>query len=91
MQPEDMSGGGGGPGAVERRLLIRSIPKEAISAVMLLYKALGKGEHTDLDLGDYIDQEYLSEWKVLSHTFSVEPDGGALLTLLIEALSSRST
>jgi hypothetical protein len=85
MQPEDMSGGVGRPGAVQRRLLIRSIPSEAISNVMLLHEALGKGEHIDLDLGAYVDQEYLNEWKVLSHTFSLQPEGGALLTLLLEA------
>ncbi len=83
MQPEDMSGGAGRAGAVQRRLLIRSIPDEAIS-LMQLHRALGEGEHIDLDLGDYIDQEYLEEWKVLSHTFSLQPEGGALLTLLLE-------
>ncbi len=85
MQPEDMSGGAGRPGAVQRRLLIRSIPREVISDVMLLHQALGTGQHIDLDLGDYLDQEYLEGWKVLSHTFSLQPDGGALLTLLLEA------
>jgi hypothetical protein len=85
MQPEDMSEGAARPRAVQRRLLIRSIPREALSNVMLLHQALGTGEHIDLDLGDYIDQEYLNEWKVLSHTFSLQPDGGALLTLLLEA------
>jgi hypothetical protein len=85
MQPEDMSGGAGRPGAVRRRLLIRSIPSEAIPNVLVLHEALGESEHIDLDLGDYIDQEYLEEWKVLSHTFSLQPEGGALLTLLLEA------
>ncbi len=84
MQPEDMSGGAGRPGAVQRKLLIRSIPREAIS-LMLLHGALGENEHIDLDLCDYIDQEYLDEWKVLSHTFTLQPEGGALLTLLLEA------
>jgi hypothetical protein len=79
-----MSGGAGRPGAVQRKLLIRSIPSEATS-LMQLHGALGEGEHVDLDLGDYIDQEYLEEWKVLSHTFSLQPEGGALLTLLLEA------
>ena len=85
MQPEDMSGGTGRPAAVQRRLLIRSIPADAISDYMLLHQALGKSEHIDLDLGDYIEREYLEEWKVLSHTFSLQPEGGALLTLLLEA------
>ena len=85
MQPEDMSGGAARPGAVRRKLLIRSIPSEAISEVMLLHQALGTGQHIDLDLADYIDQEYLEEWKVLSHTFSLQREGGALLTLLLEA------
>jgi hypothetical protein len=84
MQPEDVSGGAGRPQAVERRLLIRSIPREALSNIMLLHRALGEGEHIDLDLGAYIDEEYLNDWKVLSHTFSLQPEGGALLTLLIE-------
>lgn len=84
MQPEDMSGGAGRPEAVQRKLLIRSIPGEDIS-LMQLHRALGEGEHIDLDLGEYIDQEYLEEWKVLSHTFSLQPEGGALLTLLLEA------
>jgi len=79
-----MSGGAGRPAAVERRLLIRSIPREALSDVMLLHRALGEGEHIDLDLDAYVDQEYLDHWKVLSHTFSLQPEGGALLTLLIE-------
>ncbi len=86
MQPEDMSGGANRPGeAVQRRLLIRTIPSEAFSDVMLLHQALGEGQHIDLDLGDYIDQEYLNDWKVLSHTFDLQPEGGALLTLLIES------
>ena len=51
---------------------------------MLLHRALGEGEHIDLDLDAYVDQEYLNDWKVLSHTFSLQPEGGALLTLLIE-------
>jgi hypothetical protein len=85
MQPEDMSGGARRPAAVQRKLLIRSIPSEAISDIMLLHEALDQGEHIDLDLGDYIDQDYLDEWKVLSHTFSLQPEGGALLTLLLEA------
>jgi hypothetical protein len=84
MQPEDMSGGAGRPAAVERRLRIHSIPREALSDVKLLHSALGEGEHIDLDLGAYIDQEYLDNWKVLSHTFSLQPEGGALLTLLVE-------
>jgi hypothetical protein len=79
-----MSGGAGRPGAVQRKLLIRSIPREAIS-LTLLHGALGENEHIDLDLCDYIDQEYLDEWKVLSHTFTLQPEGGALLTLLLEA------
>ena len=82
MQPEDMSGGAGRPGAVQRRLLIRSIPREDL---LLLHQALGRDVHLDLDLGDYIDQEYLNEWKVLSHTFSLQPEGSALLTFLLEA------
>ena len=81
MQPEDMSGGAGRPGAVQRRLLIRSIPREDL---LLLHQALGRDVHLDLDLGDYIDQEYLNEWKVLSHTFSLQPEGSARLTLLLE-------
>lgn len=84
LQPEDMSGGTGRPKAVERRLLIRSIPSEAISDIMRLDSALGRGDHIDLDLGAYVDQEYLNDWKVLSHTFSVQTEGGALLTLLVE-------
>jgi hypothetical protein len=85
MQPEDMSGGADRPAAVQRRLLIRTIPSEAFSDAMLLHQALGEGQHIDLDLGDFIDQEYLNDWKVLSHTFSLERDGGALLTLLLES------
>jgi hypothetical protein len=46
--------------------------------------ALGKGEHIDLDLGAYVDQEYLNDWKVLSHTFTLQTEGAALLTLLVE-------
>lgn len=84
MQPEDMSGGTGRAGAVERRLLIRTIPKETLRDVMLLDAALGKGEHIDLDLGAYVDQEYLNDWKVLSHTFTLQPEGAALFTLLVE-------
>jgi len=37
-------------------------------AVMLLDASLDRGEHIDLDLSDYIDLEYPSEWKVLSRT-----------------------
>jgi hypothetical protein len=58
---------------------------------MQLREALGESEHIDLNLADYIDQEYLEEWKVLSHTFSLQPEGGALLTLLLEVPSSVGT
>ncbi len=51
---------------------------------MLLDAALGREEHIDLDLGAYVDQEYLDDWKVLSRTFTLQPEGVALLTLLIE-------
>ena len=85
MQPEDMSGGADRPGAAQRKLLIRTIPSEAFSDAMLLHLALDEGQHIDLDLGDYIEQEYLNDWKVLSHTFSLQPEGGALLTLLLES------
>jgi hypothetical protein len=37
-----------------------------------------------LDWDAYVDQEYLNGWKMLSHTFSLQPEGGALLTLLVE-------
>jgi hypothetical protein len=37
-----------------------------------------------LDLDAYVDQEYLNDWKMLSHTFSLQTEGGALLTLLVE-------
>lgn len=84
MQPEDMSGGAGRAEAMERRLLIRTIPKETLRDIMLLDAALGQGEHIDLDLGAYVDQEYLNDWKVLSHTFTLQPEGAALLTLLVE-------
>jgi hypothetical protein len=84
MQPEDMSGGAGRAEAIERRLLIRTIPKETLRDIMLLDAVLGKGEHIDLDLGAYVDQEYLNDWKVLSHTFTLQPEGAALLTLLVE-------
>jgi hypothetical protein len=84
MQPEDISGGAGRAEAMERRLLIRTIPKEKLQDVMLLDAALGRGVHIDLDLGAYVDQEYLNDWKVLSHTFTLQPEGAALLTLLIE-------
>jgi hypothetical protein len=84
MQPEDMSGGAGRAEAIERRLLIRTIPKETLRDIMLLDAALGKAEHIDLDLGAYVDQEYLNDWKVLSHTFTLQPEGAALLTLLVE-------
>ena len=71
--------------AMERRLLIRSIPSEALTDIMLLHSSLGEGEHIALDLGSHIDQEYLNDWKVLLHTFSLQTEtGGALLTLLIE-------
>jgi hypothetical protein len=84
MQPEDMSGGAGRAEAIERRLLIRTIPKETLRDIMLLDAALGMGEHIDLDLGAYVDQEYINDWKVLSHTFTLQPEGAALLTLLVE-------
>ena len=84
MQPEDISGGAGVAGAMERRLLIRTIPKEKLQDVMLLDAALGRGVHIDPALAAYVDQEYLNDWKVLSHTFTLQPEGAALLTLLIE-------
>jgi hypothetical protein len=64
-----LRGGADRPEAVQQRLLIRTIPSKAFSGSIVLHQALGEGQHIHLDLGDYINQEYLKNWKVLSHTF----------------------
>jgi hypothetical protein len=43
------------PSGMERKLLIRPLPAELLSETMLL---LGGGN--DIDLGDYIEENYLS-------------------------------
>jgi hypothetical protein len=67
------------PSGMERKLLIRPLPAELLSETMLL---LGGGN--DIDLGDYIEENYLSDWRVVSHTIHFRPEGSHILTVLVE-------
>jgi hypothetical protein len=67
------------PSGMERKLLIRPLPAELFSETML---QLGGGN--DVDLGDYIEENYLSDWRVVSHTIDFRPEGSHLLTVLVE-------
>jgi hypothetical protein len=69
------------PRRVERKLLIRVIPAEMSSETELL-----PGGDDDIDLGDDIEDGYLSDWLTTSHTFSMLPNGSALVTVLVERL-----
>ena len=57
----------------------RSLPAKLLSETMLL---LGGGN--DIDLGDYIEVNYLSDWRVVSHTIHFRPEGSHILTVLVE-------
>ena len=70
------------PTQVERRLLVRPLPPEMLSETMLL-----PGGGTDIDLGDHIEETYLDDWKVVSHTFTLTPDSpevAGIVTVLVE-------
>jgi hypothetical protein len=69
------------PRRVERKLLIRIIPAEMLSETEFL-----PGGGNDIDLGDDIEERYLSDWITTSHTFSMLPNGSALVTVLVERL-----
>jgi hypothetical protein len=75
----EASGNGSRPSSMERKVLIRHMPAESLSETMLLI-----GEGDDLDLGDYIEENYLSDWRVVSHTVHFHPEGGGILTVLVE-------
>jgi hypothetical protein len=61
------------PRRVERKLLIRVIPAEMLS-------------EPELDLGDDIEERYLSDWLPTSHTYIMLPNGNGLLTVLMERI-----
>jgi hypothetical protein len=69
------------PRRVERKLLITIIPAEMLSETELL-----SGRGVAIDLGDDIEDRYLSDWLPTSHTFSIQPNGNALLTVLMERI-----
>jgi hypothetical protein len=64
----EASGNESRPSGMERKLLIRPLPAELLSETML---QLGGGN--DIDLGDYIEEDYLSDWRVVSHTIHFRP------------------
>jgi hypothetical protein len=51
---------------------------------MLAETRLLQGGGTDIDLGDYIEENYLSDWRVVSHTVAFMEEGDAVLTVLVE-------
>ena len=69
------------PRRVERKLLIRVIPAEMLSETELL-----SGRGVAIDLGDDIEDRYLSDWLPTSHTFSMRPHGNGLLTVVMERI-----
>ena len=69
------------PGRVERVLLLRPIPSEMMAETALL-----EGGGNDIGLGGYIEEHYRSDWTTVSHAFTLRPQGGALLTVLVEWL-----
>ena len=68
------------PRRVERKLLIRIIPAERRPKP----NSFLRGGGNDIDLGDDIEERYLSDWLPTSHTFSMLPNGNGLLTVLME-------
>ena len=64
---------------VERKLLVRRVPPEMFAETRLL-----EGGGTDIDLGDYTEENYLSDWQVVSHALALTEDGGAILSVLVE-------
>ncbi len=80
MLTEDVRGGKTPlPRRVERKLLVRRVPPEMFAETRLL-----EGGGTDIDLGDYTEENYLSDWQVVSHALALTEDGGAILTVLVE-------
>ena len=70
------------PSGMERKVLIRPMAAESLSALSETMLLLGGGN--DLDLGDYIEENYLSDWRIVSHTVHFQPEGDAILTVLVE-------
>ena len=70
------------PSGMERKVLIRPMAAESLSALSETMLLIGGG--SDLDLGDYIEENYLSDWRVVSHTVHFQPEGGGILTVLVE-------
>jgi hypothetical protein len=80
LPTEDVRGGKAPlPRRVERKLLVRPLPTEMFAETLLL-----PGGGTDIGLGDHIEENYLSDWRVVSHTLAFTEDGGAVLTVLVE-------
>ena len=75
----EASGNESRPSGMEHKMLIRPLPAELFSETML---QLGGGN--DIDLGDYIEENYLSDWRIVSHTVHFRPEGDAILTVLVE-------
>jgi hypothetical protein len=70
------------PRRVERKLLIRIIPAERCPKP----NSFLRGGGNDIDLGDDIEERYLSDWLPTSHTFIMLPNGNGLLTVLMERI-----
>jgi hypothetical protein len=82
LRREDVSEASGyesRPSGTERKVLIRSLPAELFSEAMLQF-----GGGNDIDLGDYIEEDYLSDWHVVSHTIHFRPEGSHILTVLVK-------
>ena len=69
---EDVAGEPWAPRDVERHLIVEWIPKENLSLGTCVF-----------DLGGTLSL-YKNDWKVVSHAFDIQEDGGALLTCILE-------
>ncbi len=79
MQPQDVSGGAASPQRVERKCIVERIDKQTLAPVLT-----GEGAiHSDL--GAQAPEPYfMSDWRLVSHTFAIQDDETGILTYILE-------
>lgn len=65
--------------SVSRQLIIMRVPPELLADFHA-----NPGHTQDLALSDYVETVYGDDWTVASHTFDLQPNGSAVLTILFE-------
>ena len=64
---------------VARQLVVGRIPADELTAVVQ-----GRRSAVDFGMGAYLEETYGKDWTLVSHTFDLMPDGGAIYTVVFE-------